>query len=392
VKEAFSRRGLRLALALLAIGVLVIAISASGGSARAASSQADCAKVGGGTAGNGRFSGVITAVPVDAQCAGTSDAARGLPPLIWHGGPLMGTTTTGITVTPIFWNPAGHEMTDSYKSIITKYLSDVAAASGSNDNVYSTMNEYTGSNGRANYKMILGPAIDDTTALPADGCFLTHKDLTGIYSDGSGYDACLDDAQISNEADRVAKNNGMPADLAHIYVVFLPKHVETCFLPGSTNTARKGNQLCTINHEKTAGYCAYHTMASNGMVYANLSFPIYSSPVGFTCGSDARIAFRAIQSPNGDPDADTELSPTSHEIMEAITDPDVSTGWYDAAGFENGDECAYVYGQPVGGSPGAFYNQTINGGHYLTQEEFSNQDFSITKHGCVQGADQEATP
>jgi len=78
--------------------------------------------------------------------------------------------------------------------------------------------------------------------------------------------------------------------------------------------------------------------------------------------------------------------------MEAITDPDVSTGWYDAAGFENGDECAYVYGTPVGGSAGTFYNQSINGGHYLTQEEFSNQDFAIIKAGCVQGANQEATP
>ena len=387
-------RGLRVTLALIAVGLLATAISASGGSAHAAvASQSNCAKVGGGSAGNGRFSGVISAIPVDAQCVGTSDAARGLPPLIWHGGPVMGTENTSpITVTPIFWNPAGHPMTDSYKNIITKYLSDVAAASGNDDNVYSTMNEYGGSNGTANYQMELGAPINDTSALPADGCNLTHKDLTGIYSDGSGYDACLDDAQISNEADRVAKNNALPADLAHIYVVFVPKHVETCFSPGSTNTLRKGNQLCTINHEKSAGYCAYHTIASNGMVYANLSFPIYTSPVGFTCGSDARIAFRAIQSPNGDPDADTELSPTSHEIMEAITDPDVSTGWYDAAGFENGDECAYVYGTPVGGSAGTFYNQSINGGHYLTQEEFSNQDFAIIKAGCVQGANQEATP
>ena len=30
--------------------------------------------------------------------------------------------------------------------------------------------------------------------------------------------------------------------------------------------------------------------------------------------------------------------------MEAITDPDTETGWYDSSGFENGDECAYVYG------------------------------------------------
>ena len=63
---------------------------------------------------------------------------------------------------------------------------------------------------------------------------------------------------------------------------------------------------------------------------------------GFTCGSDAR--FPVIESPNGNPDADTEISPTSHELNEAITDPDTETGWYDSSGFENGDECAYIFG------------------------------------------------
>jgi hypothetical protein len=385
MKSAHVGRSLRVTLALFAVALLAAAISMLGGSSANAAAGPSGACV---TKARGHFSGVISAVPVDVRCASnTSDGARGLPPLIWHGGPVMGTEDTGpIVVTPIFWNPAGHTMTASYKSIITQYLTDVAVDSGSNTNVYSTMNEYDGSNGTATYDMQLGTPIQDTRPLPADGCQLTHKDLSGIYSDGSGYDACIDDAQLSQEADHMRAVNGLPADLAHIYVMFVPKHVETCFLPGSVATNRHGNQLCTINHEKSAGYCAYHTIAGNGMVYANLSFPIYTSPVGFTCGSDARIAFQAIETPNGDPDADTEVSPTSHEIMEAITDPDVSTGWYDAAGFENGDECAYVYGSPQG-SPGSFYNQVINGNHYLTQEEFSNQDFAVTGKGCLQNTE-----
>ncbi len=77
-------------------------------------------------------------------------------------------------------------------------------------------------------------------------------------------------------------------------------------------------------------------------MYADLAYPIYNSPTGFTCGSDAR--FPVVESPNSNPDADVEISPTSHEINEAITDPDTSTGWYDSSGFENGDECAYIYG------------------------------------------------
>jgi hypothetical protein len=69
--------------------------------------------------------------------------------------------------------------------------------------------------------------------------------------------------------------------------------------------------------------------------------------------------------------------------MEAITDPDTHGGWYDSSGFENGDECAYVFGSTRGGH-GKLYNQVINGDEYLTQEEFSNQDFFQTGLGCLQ--------
>ena len=70
--------------------------------------------------------------------------------------------------------------------------------------------------------------------------------------------------------------------------------------------------------------------------------------------------------------------------MEAITDPDTSTGWFDSSGFENGDECAYVFGVTQGTS-GQFFNQVIDHHHYLTQEEFSNLDFAQTGGGCLQG-------
>ena len=126
--------------------------------------------------------------------------------------------------------------------------------------------------------------------------------------------------------------------------MFLPKHVEACFHSGSTTTS--ANQ-CAINHYPSAAFCAYHSLAaSSHVVYANMAFPVYKSPTGFTCGSDGSLG--VVETPNGNADADTEVSPTSHEIMEAITDPDTQTGWYDSSGYENGDECAYVYGATQG--------------------------------------------
>ena len=381
MKEAHTGRALRVAIALLAAGLLALGISAAGGSAHAATSKASagCATKVNAPSGN-HFSGVISAVPVDARC---DDAPNGDPPLTWHGGPVMGTTSTGpVVVTPIFWHPAGHPMTAAYESLLSQYLHDVAADSGKRSNVFSTLTEYFGTNGFIKYQVREGTPINDSNPLPASGCTLNHKDTSGIYADGSGYNACIDDAQVQAETASVVKANNLPVNISHIYVLFVPKGVETCFNPGSTSTLQRGFQACTINHEKTAAYCAYHYITPGHMIYANLSYPIYHSPVGYTCGSDA--IYPVLQTPNGNADADTEISPTSHELMEAITDPDTATGWYDAAGYENGDECAYVYGTPVGGSAGTFYNQVINHHHYLTQEEFSNQDWLNTGLGCLQ--------
>jgi hypothetical protein len=390
-------RGLRVTLALLAIGLIATAISASGGSAHAAVSSNSC--LAGAAARQGHFGGIMSAARVGCQArADGADSVVnpvGDPPLIFHNGQVMGTRSTGaVVVTPIFWHPAGHPMDSDYERIITQYLTDVAADSGNDTNVFSTLTEYYGTNGNIRYQVRLGQPIEDSNPLPADGCILDHKDLTGIYPDGSGYDSCIDDAQVNAETASIVKANNLTVNLAHIYVLFIPKHVETCFNPGSTTSRGHGDfaQACTINHSKVpGGYCAYHTMDSNRMVYANLSYPIYHSPLQtalFTCGSDAGIAFGRdhIQAPNGNPDADVEVSPLSHEIMEAITDPDVTTGWFDAIGNENGDECAYRFDTPVGGTvaDNTAYNQVINGDHYMTQTEFSNEDFANTGLGCLE--------
>jgi hypothetical protein len=328
-------------------------------------------------------------------------AYNGTPPLLFNGNPptcffspcdegdVMMTASTGpLVVVPIFWNPTGFPMTSSYKNIITSYLADVAKMSGQTQNVFSVLDEYSGNNGQIHYNVKLGPVFNDTDPLPGDGCTLDPSDTSGIYADGSGYSACLDDTQLQAEVDKVTAANSLPHDLTHIYVLYLPKGVESCFLPGETTSIAPNGQFCTINHQPTAAYCAYHSTDLISAVYANLAYPIYASPVGFTCGSDAR--FPVLESPNGNPDADTEISPTSHEISEAITDPDTETGWYDSHGNEIGDDCAYIYGR-TRGAPGAYFNQVVNGGHFLTQTEFSNNVFTASggQAGCVQSASQE---
>jgi hypothetical protein len=340
----------------------------------------------------GSIGGLVRPWATGARCVsgavrGFEDPYEGTPPLIYHGGAMMSTRATNdqVVVTPIYWEPTGSAFTASYKATITQYLTDLAHDSGKLTNVFSSLYQYSGSNGGINYKMQLGTPISVTTALPSDGCTLESSDTTNVYADNTGYSHCLDDAQIIAETNAVVSAHSLPSGLGHMYVLFLPKHVESCFNPGATNSSANA---CTLNHQPSAAYCAYHSMTSGGTVYANMPFPAYQSGTGYSCTKETLGG--GIQAPNGDTDADVEISPLSHEMAEAITDPDVNTGWYDAAGNENGDDCAYLYGT-LSGPDGTHYNQVVNGHHYLTQEEFSNHDFVAATSGCIQRA-AAATP
>ena len=390
-----KQRGLRATLTLVG----ACAATLAGGSALAAthtSSQAtaSCVTHNSTPFREGDISGIMGAQPETAACEAANPNAGqnaiGDPPLIWHGGAVMGTAETGpVVITPIFWTPPGHPMAASYTSLITQYINDVAAASGSTNNVYSILTEYSGTDGQNVYNIQAGAPIFDTNPLPKDGCKLNSEDTTGIYADGTGYNSCVDDAQVQAEVNSVVAAHKLPINLSHIYAMYLPKAVEACFVSGVTVNTQKLAQGCTINYQKSALFCAYHSQAANGLEYENNPFPIYFSGAGFTCGSNARRAGfgHVIESPNNNPDGDTEISPTSHETSELITNPDnngvTESGWFDVLGAEIGDECGFVYG-PVQGTPGQFFNQVINGHDYLTQEEFSNASFFASGGGCLQ--------
>jgi hypothetical protein len=391
MKNAHKRWGLGVSLLLLA-GTALASVTPS-----AASAASQPPRACGLPSRSGHIAGIVPAIggkcptksahqaTSNTKAHNTSDPASGTPPLIFHGGSMMMTPSTGpLVVTPIFWNPSSFPMGSSYTSLISSYLSAVSSASGQNTNVFSVLNEYSGNNGQINYSVTLGTPVNDTHALPASGCRVAGTDGTGIYADGSGYSACLDDAQLQTEINSVTAASGLPRNLSHIYVLYLPKHVESCFNPGSTTTSANA---CTINYQPSAAYCAYHSETASSAVYASMPYPVYNSGTGFSCGTES--SFGVVESPNGNPDADVAISPTSHEISEAITDPDTSTGWYDSSGYEIGDECAYIYGATQG-TAGQLYNQVINGLHFLTQEEFSNNDFAVTGGGCVQAALDEA--
>jgi hypothetical protein len=404
MRKAHRSLGLGAALALVAGGLLAMVTPTVASAAPTAQPCTVSVAQVNSTARSMGIGGVISAAGTSSTCQDPppppEPAFNGTPPLLFHGRPpvcsfspcdfgdVLSTRQTGpLVIVPIFWAPPTYSFSTSYENIINSYIRDVAAASFQLTNVYSVATEYYGNNGQIRYHMVAGPSINATNAITGTSCDLTNADKTGIYADGTGYSACVDDAQLQAEVDSVTASADLPHNLSYMYELFLPKGVEGCFNPGST-TSTAGGQFCTINHEPTAAYCAYHSTDLNSAVYSSMNYPIYHSPIGFTCGTDAR--FPTEESPNGNVDADTEISPLSHETTEATTDPDTETGWFDSSGFENGDECAYIFGR-THGAPGALYNQTINGQHFITQEEFSNRVFSRSNgtEGCVQNWLQE---
>ncbi len=84
--------------------------------------------------------------------------ARGTPPLLFHGGKVMGTRSTVNCRHPHLLEPVGHTMTSSYKSLITTYRKMSRRRAGSTA-TSSTLPQYFGSNGRIRNQIRLATPI-----------------------------------------------------------------------------------------------------------------------------------------------------------------------------------------------------------------------------------------
>ena len=60
----------------------------------------------------------------------------------------------------------------------------------------------------------------------------------------------------------------------------------------------------------------------------------------------------------------------AHELEEAVTDPDLNA-WFDSAGAENGDKCAWTFGTTYTTSNGALANVHWGSRDYLIQRNWS---------------------
>ncbi len=148
----------------------------------------------------------------------------------------------------------------------------------------------------------------------------------------------------------------------HIYHVFLPKGVDFCEPDGSCYSP---------DNLSTFAFCAFHgSVTFSDIGHVILSLEPYQNVDG--CAT-------AQPSPNGAL-IDSTNDVLSHELSEAISDPDPPTGWYAQSslgtfGQEIGDLCPGI------DLTGPFFKNPIsvlNGRKYEIQLEYSNK-----YHACA---------
>ncbi|HEX8075076.1 MAG TPA: PKD domain-containing protein [Thermoleophilaceae bacterium] len=288
----------------------------------------------------GRFLGVVK-----SKRAGVSPFAPRRAPVdnvTWHGGPVVHASTAYA----IFWAPPGHSFPADYTSSIADFFTDVAADSGKSTNVFSVARQYADGVGPAAYQLSYGGSFTDTDPFPASDCV------------DPGTSVCLTDQQLTAELDGFIAAQGLPRGMSHLYFLFTPAGVGSCYDSSSS--------VCAFQY-----FCGYHSdflTGSGRVLYANE--PYASGVWGCDDG----------EYPTGT-SGDGTINVVSHEQLEIATDP-LGNAWYDSEGEEIADKCGFDFGVPLGVTPsGANYNQLIAGSEYWLQQEWSN-----SAGGCVQSS------
>jgi PKD domain len=310
---------------------------------------------------SGRLLGLLPrAVP--ARQAFASRGAAAPVDLHYHGGPVLHSSAPYL----VFWDPAD-QLSPRFRSLLARYFSDVARASGAGDNVYAVARQFTDPTGFADDRQSFDPttqAIADQQPYPLSGC----------RSRTSRTPTCLTDEQVRSELTRLIATDGLPTGIgsnAPVYFVLLPTPVDVC----ASGMGCASNNFC--------GYHSYLTRSGTPVLFAVLpTINLSAEENPKDCQWDGG---KTLEEPNGTP-TDLILSTLSHEDSEAITDP-LFNAWYAGDDTEDGDMCAATgVFNPLGGtSPMAFlplvggsaaagtaYSQVIGGDPYYLQSEWSN--------------------
>ncbi|MDE2367716.1 MAG: hypothetical protein KGN16_02000 [Burkholderiales bacterium] len=241
--------------------------------------------------------------------APTAGSTGSMTPVIkWNGGPVL-TTPNVHLIWYGNWNQANGSDTPAGQSIVGDFIHGVSGSP------YLAINSlYTGSGGTA-----------------VTGSLGTTFQGSDAYSRGSK----LRDSDIATIVSTYITRSGIKDPNAVYFVL-------------TSSDVSETSGFCTK-------YCGWHTSGTIQGVNIKYSF------VG---NANRCLSGCAAQSvgPNGNAGVDGMISVVAHELEETMTDPNPRTGWADSNGAENGDKCAWTFGQSLSVAPnGAYYNMTLPG-------------------------------
>ncbi|HZU11797.1 MAG TPA: hypothetical protein VFB58_03080 [Chloroflexota bacterium] len=289
--------------------------------------------------------------------------------------PASGTATVGAL-------PGGPDGDIDYQTIIQQYFKDLNGTQ-----FYNLLSQYADEETGAtqNSESLAGTWTDNC------GYTSTPSTTTGPVPGGTDV-APIYQTDIQAEVQRAIAVNHWPEGLGNEYFVYTGYGATDCFAPPGQASAVPTCDVAFPPAVAVGGYCAYHgdfmQPDGNYVLYADMADGAfaanpssinmcYTSPIGV---SDPTHTVNGNQVT--DPIADAEVSITSHEEFETVSDSEVGTAqqlapplaWYDAVNGEIGDKCAYNYGNYAADGS----NIVLHGDHYIVQQEYSNWN-----NGCA---------
>ena len=155
------------------------------------------------------------------------------------------------------------------------------------------------------------------------------------------------DSNISTIVGKVISLGKLPNDTNGVYFVL------------TTSDVGESSGFCSF-------YCGWHNHATLNGSDIKYSF------IG-NVDRCQQVCEIGANSPNNDPGGDWMVNIMSHELEEAISDPDLNAWYSNRSGQENADMCAYKWGTLLGGSVGnGGYNEQIGGKNFLLQMNWEN--------------------
>jgi hypothetical protein len=231
--------------------------------------------------------------------------------LINHGGTVL----SEIHIYPVFWGATTASFNSAYTTAITNFFTNIQCG--------GTLPACTGHSGAVKeYFGAKAPVIK----------------YSGSYTDPTNPPTqAPSTTSILAEVAKVVKAKNATIDPLGLYLVY------------------------TNNYSAKVGYCAWHSAGSYKPTTTSAAtwFTVAYMPfVGTSAGCSATTIPKYVQRVNQS--VDSVINVTTHELYETMTDSILNntSAWYDIAGYENGDKCAWNYGS------------TING--YRVQSEYLN--------------------